>query len=588
MKIIFDIECDSLNATKIHCFSYCTTTDSTKHSLIKYEDIISLLKICDTLIGHNIIRFDIPILEKILGIKIKANLIDTLGISWYLDPLQLKHGLEEWGNILKVEKPKIEDWENLDLEKYIYRCEQDVEITEKLFHYQMNYLTDLYENEDSIKRVLNYITFKLDCAREQEEEKILLNYNLCVNTLENLNKLKQEKINDLIPIMPDNIKYKTIKKPNKILKKDGSLSETGKKWLAYLKQHNLPIDYDKPLEIEDSREQGNPTSVKQLKDFLFSLGWKPISFKYSHLKDGTLNKVPQIAMNGEICESVQKLFEIQPKLQSLENLTIINHRIGILEGFLKNVNPVGYLTSKIQGFTNTFRFKHVEIVNLPSIDKPFSKEIRACLICEDDEILCGSDLKGVESNTKMHYMYFFDPEYVKEMQVPGFDEHLDIAEKAKLLSPQQCLDHKNGTKDYSVIRKRAKQANFACIYGVGVPKLHLISGIPVNECKNLINTYWERNWSIKKVSSSVKTKKVNGSMWLFNPVSKFWYSLRNEKDKFSTLNQGTAVYVFDSWVRYIRNTGIKISLQMHDRFLSWINLVNCWKLLKSTKLQNNS
>ena len=53
-------------------------------------------------------------------------------------------------------------------------------------------------------------------------------------------------------------------------------------------------------------------------------------------------------------------------------------------------------------------------------------------------------------------------------------------------------------------------------------------------------------------------------MWLFNPVSHFWYSLRQPKDKFSTLNQGTGVYCFDTHVRNIRNTGIKISLQYHD------------------------
>jgi hypothetical protein len=53
-------------------------------------------------------------------------------------------------------------------------------------------------------------------------------------------------------------------------------------------------------------------------------------------------------------------------------------------------------------------------------------------------------------------------------------------------------------------------------------------------------------------------------MWLYNPVSNFWYSLRADKDRFSTLNQGTAVFCFDTQVRNVRRQGITISLQYHD------------------------
>ena len=53
-------------------------------------------------------------------------------------------------------------------------------------------------------------------------------------------------------------------------------------------------------------------------------------------------------------------------------------------------------------------------------------------------------------------------------------------------------------------------------------------------------------------------------MWLFNPLSRFWYSLRADKDRFSTLNQSSGVYCFDTWIRYIRNSGIKLCGQFHD------------------------
>ncbi len=54
-------------------------------------------------------------------------------------------------------------------------------------------------------------------------------------------------------------------------------------------------------------------------------------------------------------------------------------------------------------------------------------------------------------------------------------------------------------------------------------------------------------------------------MWLYNPVSKFWYNLRNTKDIFSVLNQSTGVYCFDTWTRIIRKDPlVNLSLQYHD------------------------
>jgi len=63
-------------------------------------------------------------------------------------------------------------------------------------------------------------------------------------------------------------------------------------------------------------------------------------------------------------------------------------------------------------------------------------------------------------------------------------------------------------------------------------------------------------------------KLALGSMWLKNPVSGFWYNLRAEKDRFSTLNQGTGVYCFDLWLAHCRALGVKISAQFHDEQLA--------------------
>lgn len=118
------------------------------------------------------------------------------------------------------------------------------------------------------------------------------------------------------------------------------------------------------------------------------------------------------------------------------------------------------------------------------------------------------------------------------------------------------------------IRNNFKPANYAGIYGVGAPTLSRQTGMPQAKCKSLLTAYWARNWAVKTVSSeqTIKTLK-DGSMWLQNPVSGFWHSLRYEKDIFSTLNQSTGVFVFDQWLYHMRKAGIVNQLSYHDEVL---------------------
>ena len=118
------------------------------------------------------------------------------------------------------------------------------------------------------------------------------------------------------------------------------------------------------------------------------------------------------------------------------------------------------------------------------------------------------------------------------------------------------------------VRNLAKVVNFSGIYGAGPPKIALTTGMPLQQAKKLHKTYWDRNKAVKQVAASFKTKTTHfegeEQIWLLNPVSGFWYSLRYEKDKFSTGNQGTGVYCFDLYVKEVRKRGLKIMLQYHD------------------------
>ena len=88
---VFDIETDGLNSTKIHVLSWADDNGDVQHTY-DYEAMRIFFTEAKVLIGHNIVRFDIPAVEKVLGIEVKATLIDTLALSWYINHHRSKHG----------------------------------------------------------------------------------------------------------------------------------------------------------------------------------------------------------------------------------------------------------------------------------------------------------------------------------------------------------------------------------------------------------------------------------------------------------------------------------------------------------------
>lgn len=119
---IFDIEANGFNADKIWCLA--TNKKVGQIATDNYDKMRSFLTNSKILVGHNIIRYDIPTVERILNIKVTARLVDTLALSWYLEPERDRHGLEEYGEEFGVPKPKIDDWENLSVEEYMHRCKK--------------------------------------------------------------------------------------------------------------------------------------------------------------------------------------------------------------------------------------------------------------------------------------------------------------------------------------------------------------------------------------------------------------------------------------------------------------------------------
>ena len=169
MNLVFDLESDGLydDVTRIHCIGI--------HDLDTKEDYVfndegntqpitkglQLLEDANSIIGHNIIGYDLPVIRKLYPWFTSPDLVvDTLVLSriyhtdilktdqkraWKHMPLQRygSHSLEAYGYRLGEYKGsfgKTTDWKEWSEEMELY-CIQDVQVTTKLWHHFQRYLT---------------------------------------------------------------------------------------------------------------------------------------------------------------------------------------------------------------------------------------------------------------------------------------------------------------------------------------------------------------------------------------------------------------------------------------------------------------
>lgn len=168
MNLIFDIETDGLydDVTKIHCLgihdldanqTLVFNDEGSEHPISRG---LQYLEDATTLIGHNIIGYDLPVIRKLYSwFDPSGSVVDTLVLSriyhadilkidqkrkWRMMAAQLygRHSLEAWGYRLNEYKggfAKTTDWKewSQDMQDYML---QDVQVTEKLWQHFVPYL----------------------------------------------------------------------------------------------------------------------------------------------------------------------------------------------------------------------------------------------------------------------------------------------------------------------------------------------------------------------------------------------------------------------------------------------------------------
>jgi hypothetical protein len=290
-----------------------------------------------------------------------------------------------------------------------------------------------------------YLSFKMSCLAEQEQNPLTIDLVKAQALHDELAELKADKEKELRKVMPKRPLTTTRPKPKNTHRKDGSLSAAGERWYALLKVLKLPETTVGPVKEIIGEEEGNPNSPQQVKDWLYSLGWQPRTYKFVRDKaTGEERQIEQVRKDGELCDSVKELIDKDSAIEVLNGLTVITHRLGVVAGFIKHVVPFGdgskgHVVASAGGFTNTLRFKHREpIVNLPGVDRPWGAEIRGRIVPPDGvHFLIGADVTSLEDNTRRHYVSPIDPDLVKEESEEGFDPHLRIAVEAGMISQEE-------------------------------------------------------------------------------------------------------------------------------------------------------
>lgn len=539
------------------------------------------------LVMHNGIDYDKKALE-LLGYDVsKVMFVDTLALSWYLDRERPRHGLESYGTEFGVPKPEIKDWKDLTQEDYDHRVQEDVKI-QTLTYKKLKYrFEEIYGQMSDLEfcnhKCTRYLMFKMRQLADQADASIKVDRKAATELYDSLVQETDEKFAVLVQVMPKVPVKAKRKPPAKPFKKNRELSATGENWKALTEAHGLPFDYQGEIEVITGYNEPNPASPQQVKDWLFSLGWVPLTFEFKKDDDGQTRSIPQIYIKGtggEICPSIVELAEEVPDVMHLVGLGVLKHRKGLVKGFLDRMDADGtdYVVATAGGFTNTLRLKHkAPCVNLPSLRAAKGKEIRGMLIAKEGKMFCGADLSALENILKFNFQFPYDPEYVKSQMSPDFDPHLEIAFIGGLLTRDEInfwkiYKEKFPVENYPMTpelermlnlpeskkqelksriekeRGKGKSTNYAAQYGAGAKTIARTAKIEIELGQMLVKSYKQLNWSIEKIAKDQVKIKTSFGEFQLNPLNGLFYNLKYAKDSFSTLIQGSGSYILDLWL----------------------------------------
>ena len=219
MRLVFDIEADGLywDATEVYCIvAYDVDSQKTyRFTPDNIEQGVDFVLSASTLIGHNIVTFDIPVLEKIYGKKYSGKILDTLIVSRLMYPDVRQHpfggnGLKHWGKHLNNSKIDFDDWSGYSEEMLEY-CVQDVMLNYDILLAQKDFIKEF-------EKVIKFETLVAQICFKQQLNGFGYNLPEGINLEQTLAVERAEYLDHLQTIFPDKVEERWSQKTGKQLK----------------------------------------------------------------------------------------------------------------------------------------------------------------------------------------------------------------------------------------------------------------------------------------------------------------------------------------------------------------------------------
>ena len=524
MKLVFDIETDGLDASKIWCIVAKDLETNKVHSFNpdQIKEGLELLAKAELLVGHNILGFDIPIIEKLTGLSFKdKKVIDTLVLSRLAKPERGGHGLKAWGFNLGFNKGSMEEHGFTQYsEEMMQYCINDVELNSKVFNAVIKELDGFDSKSIGLEHGIAVI------LKEQEKHGFLFDEKRATILLAELNERKREIEETVQKVFkPKLVKLKTVQpkwKKNGCLSKQGLTDEEFLKIISKPKHAQLlPFDRCKLQEF-------NLGSRKQIGEYLKDFGWKPKKFTPTGqpiVDESTLNKVKDI-----------------PEAQLISKFLTLQKRIAQVDSWFKHLAE----DQRVHGFVIpngaiTGRMSHAKpnLAQIPASYSPYGKDCRSCWIVPNGYKLVGIDASGLELRMSAHYM---NDEGFKNEILNG-DIHTANQKLAGLES-----------------RDQAKTFIYALIYGGSDLRLGQVVGGNRNDGKRLRRSFLNNLPSFATLKDRVERATAKGYLKGLDGRKVF---IRSEHAALNTLLQSAGAIVMKQALVNLNNKIKENNLDAH-------------------------
>ena len=505
----------------------CVTKDfETKEVKVWKEPkgLCEYLEKADTIVAHNLLSHDAPILNGMWKTKIRlSQCFDTLIVSRLLDPsLENGHSLEAWGERLGVQKidyravwlwmthrsekdtPKLLEFDEPHEALMDHYCVRDVDVLEVLYHHLVKELKDKEFSEQSVDlehKVAAIIS-------KQERNGFRLDQVYGTNLLVDI----QGKLDGIYEQMQQRWPPVTLERYSE---------KTGKR-------------------LKDTVVTFNPGSRQQIAEKLMEIGWKP----KKHTDKG------QVIVDEAVLSELK-----YPEAKLIADYLLLQKRISQIKSWFDCVGSDGRVHGRV--ITNgavTGRMTHSSpnMAQIPNSGSLYGPECRECWTVEEGNVLVGADASGLELRMLAHYMK--DDEYVKTVVEGSSKDGTDVHTKNQKAAGLQTRD-------------QAKTFIYGFLYGAGPAKIGAIVGGSAKDGQRLIDSFLRATPSLQRLRDTVAKYAVKG----FVPGldgRKIW--VRSEHSALNSLLQGAgaivmkqALVIFDKKIRQ-NKWPVRLVANVHD------------------------